>query len=134
MEMTDIGDLLFTHNHEWIRVGKNRTAVVGVTDFAQSMLSEVTHIDLPEPDESVYESGEELGVIESLKSTLPFHCPVSGTITASNNALLSTPEMINDDPFGDGWIFEMKIQDPSELSDLLTADEYESHLPEDDED
>jgi len=131
--MTDIGDLLFTHDHEWVRVKNGKTAVVGVSDYAQSLLSEVTHIDLPEPDDQEYEAGEELGVIESLKSSLPFHCPISGSIIAANSELLSTPEQINDDPFGEGWIFEMKISDPSELKDLLTADEYESDLPEDDE-
>ncbi len=132
--MTDISDLLFTHNHEWIRVKDGKTATVGVSDFVNTLLSEVTHIDLPEPDEQVYEEGEELGVVESLKSSLPFHCPVSGAITASNNSLLSTPEQINEDPYGDGWIFEMTLSDPSELANLLNADEYENHLPEDEED
>lgn len=132
--MTDIGDLLFTHDHEWVRVKDGKTATIGVSDFVNTLLSEVTHIDLPEPDEHIYEEGEELGVIESLKSSLPFHFPISGAIIASNSALLSTPEKINEDPYGEGWIFEMTVNDPSELSHLLSADEYENHLPDDEED
>jgi glycine cleavage system H protein len=132
--MTDIGDLLFTHNHEWIRVKDGKTATIGVSDFVNTLLSEVTHIDLPEPDEQEYEEGEELGVVESLKGSLPFHCPISGAITAANNSLLSAPEKINDDPYGEGWIFEMTLSDPSELAHLLTPDEYEDDLPDDEED
>ena len=132
--MTDISDLLFTHDHEWIKVKDDGTAVVGITDFAQSMMSEVTHIDLPEPDEHEYEAGEEMGVIESLRNSLPFHCPISGAIVAANSSLLSAPEQINEDPYGAGWIFEVTIKDSAELTEILmNADEYEDHLPEDDE-
>ena len=132
--MIDMSDLLFTHDHEWVRVDKDGTAVVGVSDFAQSLMSEVTHVDIPEPDDQVYDAGEELGVIESLRNTLPFHCPISGVIIDSNRNLLSSPENINEDPFGNGWIFKLKITDPSELEELMSPEEYDSHLPDDDED
>jgi glycine cleavage system H protein len=131
--MTDISDLLFTQTHEWIKVNKDNTAVIGVTDFAQQLMSEVTQVDIPEPDDQVYEAGEELGVIESLRNSLAFHCPVSGTIIDSNRKLLATPETVNEDPFGAGWIFKLKLANPDELEELLTPDEYESHLPEDDD-
>lgn len=131
--MSDITNLLYTHNHEWVKIKKGKTIVVGITDYAQSILSEVTHVDLPEPDEQVYDAGEEIGVIESLRSSLPYHCPVSGAITAANTELLSSPELINDDPFGDGWIFEMTVADMSEISDLLSLDEYESHFPDEED-
>lgn len=131
--MTDTSNLMFTQNHEWILLRKDKTAIVGITDFGQSILSQVTHVDVPEPDEQVHEAGEEIGVIESIRNSFPFHCPVAGVITASNRNLLSAPELINEDPFGEGWIFEMKIDDPSEVEDLMSPDEYESHLPEDDE-
>lgn len=132
--MIDMSDLLFTHNHEWVRVDKDGTAVVGVSDFAQSLMSEVTHVDIPEPDDQVYDAGEELGVIESLRNTLPFHCPISGAIIDSNRNLLSAPETINEDPFGNGWIFKLKIANPSDLEELMSPEEYDSHLPDDDED
>ena len=125
--------MMFTQNHEWILVRKDKTAVVGITDYGQSVLSEVTHVDVPEPDDQVYEAGEELGVIESLRNSFPFHCPVSGVITDSNRKLLSSPELINEDPFGEGWIFEFQVKDPSEIEELMTPDEYDSHLPDDDE-
>ncbi len=131
--MTDTSDMMFTQNHEWILVRKDKTAVVGITDYGQSVLSEVTHVDVPEPDDQVYEAGEELGVIESLRNSFPFHCPVSGVITDSNRKLLSSPELINEDPFGEGWIFEFQVKDPSEIEELMTPDEYDSHLPDDDE-
>lgn len=131
--MTEPSNLLFTLNHEWVRLKDANTIVVGISDYAQTQLSEVTHVDVPEPDEQIFDGGEEIGVIESLRSSIPFHCPVTGQITASNGNLLSTPEAVNEDPYGEGWIFEMKIKNPGELSELLSEDEYESQIPDDDE-
>lgn len=131
--MIDTRKMLFTLNHEWVRAKDAKTIVVGISDFAQSQLSEVTHVDVPEPDEQIFDAGEEIGVIESLRSSIPFHCPVSGQITASNGNLLSSPELVNEDPYGEGWIFEMKMQNPRELAELLSEDEYEGQIPDEDE-
>lgn len=131
--MTETRDMYFTVNHEWICVKSGRTALVGISDYGQGFLSEVTHVDVPEPDDQVYTAGEELGVVESLKNTLPFHCPVSGVITDSNRNLMITPETINEDPFGDGWIFKLEMSNPSELEELLTPEEYDHHLPDEDD-
>jgi len=93
-------------------------------------LSDITSIELPEPDEHRYEAGEEMGVMESVKTSADFHAPVSGTITATNTELLSRPELINSDPYGRGWIVEMAPASMAELNSLMDIDEYETSLPE----
>lgn len=121
--------LKYTRTHEWVYV-KGKKIIVGITDFGQQQLSDITSIDLPEPDEHHYEAGEEIGVMESVKTSADFHAPVSGTITATNTELLSRPELINSDPFGRGWIVEMAPDSMAELSSLMDIDEYENSLPE----
>ena len=122
--------LKYTGTHEWVHV-KGKRIIVGITDFEQQQLSDITSVDLPEPDEHHYDAGEEIGVIESVKTSADFHAPVSGTITATNTELLSKPELINSDPFGRGWIIEMAPDNMAEVSGLMDVDEYEGSLPED---
>jgi len=122
--------LKYTRTHEWVHV-KGKKIIVGITDFGQQQLSDITSVDLPEPDEHHYEAGEEIGVIESAKTSADFHAPVSGTITATNTELLSTPELINSDPYGRGWIVEITPDSMAEISGLMDMDEYEGSLPED---
>jgi glycine cleavage system H protein len=131
--MTETADLLFTQNHEWARLKRGKTIVVGISDYAQGLLSDVTGVELPEPDEQVYEASEEVGIIESLKTTLPFHAPVAGRISKINSALLSNPETINDDPHGDGWLFEMVVSNLTDLDDLMDQDTYEASFPDEEE-
>ncbi|MDD4871746.1 MAG: glycine cleavage system protein GcvH [Kiritimatiellae bacterium] len=121
--------LKYTRTHEWVHV-KGKKIIVGITDVGQQLLSDITSIDLPEPDEHHYEAGEEIGVIESVKTSADFHAPVSGTIIATNTELLSRPELINSDPFGRGWIVEMAPDSMAELNSLMDIDEYEGSLPE----
>ena len=121
--------LKYTRTHEWVLV-KGKKIIVGVTDFGQQQLSDITSIDLPEPDEHHYEAGEEIGVMESVKTSADFHAPVAGTITATNTELLSRPELINTDPFGRGWIVEMAPDSVAEANSLMDIDEYENSLPE----
>lgn len=131
--MTDLNDLKFAPTHEWARREGNRV-IVGISDDAQRNLSDVIHVEMPEPDEQHhYEAGEEIGVIESLKISVDFHAPVSGTITSINAELLSNPELINEDPFGAGWLVEMRPDDPEDVDRLMDVDEYEGSLPEEDE-
>jgi len=122
--------LKYTRTHEWVHV-KGKKIIIGITDFGQQQLSDITSVDLPEPDDHHYEAGEEIGVIESAKTSADFHAPVSGTITATNTELLSNPELINSDPYGRGWILEMAPDSMAEISGLMDIDEYEGSLPED---
>lgn len=120
-------DLRYTNTHEWVRVQKD-IATVGITDFAQCQLSDVTYVELPaEGDEVVSE--EQVAVIESVKAASDIYAPISGKITAANKALLDKPGMINHDPYNEGWIFKIKITDPSELDNLLGPEEYEELAP-----
>ncbi len=127
------GELRFTSMHEWARVKKGKIVLAGISDYAQSLLSDITSVELPEPDDQCYEAGEEVGVIESLKSSMPFHAPTSGTISAVNRELLSNPELINQDPYGEGWLIEMHASNVADLKNLVDQDEYESGLPEEEE-
>ena len=125
-------DYRFTSNHEWVKV-EAREIVVGVTDFVQQRLSDVIHVELPEPDDDHYEANEDVCMIESLKTASDVRAPVSGTITSVNNKLLSKPELINDDPYGEGWLYKMKPDHMRDVEELMTFAEYEENLPEEEE-
>lgn len=131
--MTISKGLKFTGTHQWVRV-KGDEIVVGITDYVQQQLSEVTSVDLPEPDDHHYEATEDVGVIESVKSAIDIRAPVAGTITAVNTELFDKPEMINTDPGGRGWLFRMKPDDMADVEDLMDPDEYEEILPEEEAD
>jgi glycine cleavage system H protein len=130
--MTDTSDLMFTRTHEWIRI-KGKNIVVGITDFMQNRLSDITGVDLPEPDEHHYEPGEDVCLIESLKAACECHAPVSGMVVGINTELLVRPELINADPYGIGWIFEMKPDNLLDVRELCDLYEYEAGLPEEEE-
>ena len=128
--MTAPHGLKFTSTHEWIRI-QGKKIVVGITDFAQSQLHGITSVELPEPDpHHHYETGEDVGVIESTKAAADFFAPVPGLVITVNHALLDNPELVNHDPYGAGWLFEMQPDDMAEVIDLMDQDEYESSLPE----
>lgn len=131
--MHETDNLLYTQTHEWVRVKKGKNIVVGISDYGQAILSEATGVELPEPDDHLSDAGEELGVIESLRTCMSYHAPVAGKITSVNTELLSTPELINHDPYGEGWIFEMQIQNIRDLDNLLDQDEYDATIPDDEE-
>jgi len=128
----EVENLKLTPTHEWVR-RKTKTIVIGITDYGQQMLSDVTGVDLPEPDDQRYDARDDLGVIESVRTTIDFHAPVSGTVVKVNSELLANPELINQDPFGKGWLVEMKPDKMSDVDGLMDFDEYESDLPEEDE-
>nr|WP_196791986.1 glycine cleavage system protein GcvH [Motilibacter deserti] len=114
-------ELRYTPQHEWVRDGG--TVRVGITDFAQDALGDVVFVTLPEVGAQV-QAGEPCGEVESTKSVSDVYSPVTGTVTARNEALEATPELINSDPYGDGWMFEVEAADAGQLDGLLDADAY----------
>ncbi len=119
----------YTESHEWCQVNGN-TVRVGITEFAQSQLADLTFVDLPESGAS-FEAGDEAAVLESVKAAADVYAPVAGKVTALNEALEDSPELINSDPFGEGWLFELEMADASELDKLLDAAAYTAHMPQD---
>lgn len=124
-------DLRYTKTHEWVRVD-GRIVTVGITDFAQEQLGDLTYVEPPAPKDSV-EAEDEVAVVESVKAASDVYAPLGGEITAVNTALVQHPELINTDPYGEGWIFKMHPDDPSEVDMLLDADQYEELIPDSDE-
>ncbi len=118
------GELRYLSSHEWVRLEEDgETATIGITDHAQDLLGDVVFVELPELD-SVIAAGEEAGVVESVKAASDIFSPVSGTVIEINEALEDSPELVNSDPYDDGWFFKIKISDADELSTLLGAEEY----------
>lgn len=119
-------DLRYDKEHEWVRV-EGGVAIIGISDFAQDQLGEVVYVDLPsEGDEIV--AGESFGEIESVKSVSELYSPVSGTVAEVNADLDGSPETINSDPYGFGWMIKIDMSDASQLEGLMSADEYESFV------
>ena len=122
-------DLRYTSEHEWVRSpGENDGAVrVGITDFAQDALGDIVYVSLPEVGGDV-EQGAPIGELESTKSVSDLYSPVSGTVVARNDTLEATPELVNSDPYGAGWLFEVVPTDAGQLDALLDADAYTKSL------
>ena len=118
-----IEGLLYSETHEWVKV-EGDVAVVGVTDFAQSEMGDITYVDMPEVDDEVSKD-EEFGALESVKASSDLVCPVSGTVIENNEALEDVPELINQDPY-ENWIIKVKISDPAELEGLMDAAAYQA--------
>jgi glycine cleavage system H protein len=116
-------DLRYTDKHEWCRGGNGSTVRVGITDFAADELGDVVYVSLPQVGEEVA-ADDACAEIESTKSVSDIYSPVSGVVTSVNQLLATAPETINADPYGDGWLFEVEMSDPTELDDLLDADAY----------
>jgi glycine cleavage system H protein len=122
--MSDVpDDLKYTPEHEWVRVGDGSTVRVGITDYAQEALGDVVFVQLPDVGAAV-SKGAAVGEIESTKSVSDINAPVTGTVTARNEALDAQPELINSGPYGDGWILEIDVSDTAELDTLLDAGAY----------
>jgi len=123
-------DLKYHKEHAWIRVsGKKGT--IGITSYAQEALGDIVYIDLPE-EETRIEAGTEMSEIESTKTSSPVIAPVSGLIVEVNDKLEDNPEIINEDPYGKGWIAVVEIDDPAELDELMDASDYDKHTEEED--
>jgi len=115
--------LKYSKEHEWVAT-EDSVATIGVTDYAQDQLGEIVYIELPSVGDKVSKD-DPFGVIESVKAVSDIFAPVSGTVTEVNQELAESPEMINEDPYGDGWLIKIRISDGAELDDLMDNDEYQ---------
>ena len=120
-------DLKYTAEHEWIKSGNDDTVRVGITDYAQDALGDIVFVQLPEVGQSVT-PGDAVGELESTKSVSDVYAPLSGEVVAINAALDATPELVNSDPYGGGWLFELRVSDSAELDGLLDSSAYEATL------
>ena len=116
-------DLLYTSDHEWVSVVGN-VATIGITDFAQGELGDIVFVEFPELNSTV-EKGQSAGSIEAVKTVADLYMPISGTVIAVNENLDNNPEVVNDTPYGDGWMVKIEIANQDEISDLLTATAYD---------
>ena len=122
-----IEGLKYSESHEWVKVEGN-VAIVGVTDFAQKEMGDITYVDMPDVDDEV-SAGEEFGALESVKAASDLIAPVSGTVVEVNSELEDTPEKVNEDAF-ENWIIKVEMSDPSELDNLMDAAGYKAHIGE----
>jgi glycine cleavage system H protein len=121
-------DIKYHKEHTWVKT-KGKKATIGITDYAQESLGDIVYIDLPDPDVEV-DADTELTEIESTKATSAVISPVSGKVLEINEKLADSPEIINEDPYGKGWIAIIEMDDPSEIDALMDADEYEGYIEE----
>src|SRR5579885_2012189 len=115
--------LRYSKEHEWVAT-EDEVATIGITDYAQEQLGEIVYVELPAVGDKISKD-DAFGVVESVKAVSDIYAPVSGTVVEVNQELPESPEMINEDPYGDGWLVKVKVSDATELEDLLDNDEYE---------
>lgn len=115
--------LKYTNSHEWVLLEDDGIVTVGITDHAQELLGDLVFVDLPEVGQDM-SMGEECAVVESVKAASDVYSPIDGKIVVVNSALTDEPELVNNSPYGDGWLFKLKPVDATTLDDLLTADDY----------
>ncbi len=121
-----LSDLKYTKSHEWVRLA-DQTATVGITDHAQHELTDVVFVELPARGRQL-KAGESCAVVESVKTASDIYSPVSGEVTDTNSAIVSNPALVNSDPYGAGWFMKIKLSHPTEVDNLLTADQYSAHI------
>ena len=125
-----MSELRYTKAHCWCRMEDDGELTVGITDYAQKQMSDLTFVELPSVGDRV-EADEEMAVVESVKAASDVYAPVSGEITAINEDLAEDPELVNQSPYDKGWLCRIRPDDPADFGGLLDADEYEATLPED---
>ena len=121
-------DLLYTKEHEWVLV-ENDTATVGITDYAQQELGDVVYIELPD-EGATFEAEESFGSVESVKAVSEIYMPLAGKVLEVNADLVEAPEVINEDPYGEGWMIRIAVDDVAQIDQLMSAEEYQSYLEE----
>lgn len=126
--MTIPEDLKYTRTHEWVKV-EGDTVTCGLTDYAQSELSDIVFVEL-KPVGTVVEKTKPFGTVEAVKAVSDMYAPISGEIVAINETLANTPDVVNKDPYGEGWMIRIKMSQPKELNELLDAKAYKEMLPE----
>lgn len=130
--MSDIRpELRYAASHEWVRLEDDGTAYVGISDHAQDAMGDLVFVELPEVGQQM-EAGDDAGVVESVKAASDIYAPVAGEIVGINEALEDTPELVNQDPYGDGWLFRIRLSDKADLDELLSAGEYQEQLESED--
>lgn len=120
-------NLLFTEEHEWLRIIDEETAVMGISDFAQEQLGEIVYVELPEAGQVIV-AGDEFGSIESVKASSELYSPVSGEILEVNTTLSDSPENVNQSPYDEGWMVKIKLEDFTETHGLMTSEAYAFHI------
>ncbi|MFD2532287.1 glycine cleavage system protein GcvH [Gracilimonas halophila] len=118
-------DLKYTREHEWIKDNGDGTATIGITDFAQGELGDIVFVEL-DPEGTEISKDDTFGTVEAVKTVSDLYAPVDGEIVEVNETLEDEPELVNDDPYGDGWMVKVKLDYESQLEDLLTPEEYEN--------
>jgi glycine cleavage system H protein len=116
-------DLKYAKSHEWLKLAADGTALVGITDYAQNSLGDITFVQLPKVGAGL-KAGETFGVVESVKAASDVYAPVAGTVVEVNKALESNPEKVNAAPYGDGWMLKLKLANPADVAGLLAAADY----------
>jgi len=124
-------DLLYSESHEWLRDEGGR-ATIGLTDYAQSQLKDIVYVELPEIG-SEFKKGESMGVVESVKTVADVFSPITGKVVEANHTLKDSPQFVNEDPYGKGWIIKMEIKDKGELKELLSFKAYQDFVPKEEE-
>ena len=125
-------ELRYSKEHEWVLI-EGRIAIVGITDYAQKELGDIVYVELPEIGEKMVKD-DPFAAVESVKAVSDVYAPVSGAVVEVNDALPETPETINEDPYGDGWMIKVEISDMDDLKDLMTAEEYAEYVDKEKED
>lgn len=125
------GDLKFLKSHEWVRVEGDGRATIGISDRAQELLGDLVYVELPAVGDDI-EAGNACAVVESVKAASDVYAPVSGKVLEVNAALADKPETINEDAYGDGWLFVVQMSEPDQVKELLSPDDYEQALADDD--
>lgn len=124
-------DLKYSKEHEWVRVNGN-VATIGVSDYAQDQLGEIVFVELPDEGEE-FEKDDAFGVVESVKSVNDVYAPLSGRIIEVNDPVVDTPEIVNEDPYGEGWLVKIEISNLKEMGELMSAKDYEAYIKEESE-
>lgn len=128
--MSDIpSDLRYTESHEWVREEEDGVARVGISDHAQSQLGDLVYVELPEVGDE-FDKGDTCAVVESVKAASDIYSPVSGEVVAVNEGLADAPERVNNDPYEDGWLFSVRMNDSEELDSMMDAETYGEHIGE----
>lgn len=122
-------ELQYTKEHEWVSIDSDHIATVGITDFAQESLGDITYVQLPKEGEEV-KKDDPFGVVESVKAVSDLYSPVTGRVVEVNLPLLNAPELLNEDPYTDGWMIKIEVKDDSEVKDLLSSEDYLEYIEE----
>jgi glycine cleavage system H protein len=120
------GDLKYTKEHEWVRL-EGDTGTVGITDYAQDQLGDIVFVDLPAPGKAAKQM-DKFGEIESVKAVSELYCPVTGEVVEANPNLADNPQLVNDDPYGEGWMLRIRLAEPGEVEKLLSAQDYDDFI------